>query len=135
MLKENLDAFTWSYEEMKGVHPSMCTHHIYIKEGCKLVQKPQRRMNPALKDIVKEELQKLLDAVFIYLIYDSEWVSSLVLVPKKYGKWRICVNYRELNKATEKDHFPLSFIDQVLDGLVGKMFFSFLDGFSGYNQI
>ena len=56
-------------------------------------------------------------------------------MPKKNGKWRICVNYRELNKATKKDHFPLPFIDQVLDGLVGKKFFSFLDGFSGYNQI
>ena len=61
----------------------MCTHHIYIKEGCKLVWQPQRRMNPTLKDIVKKELQKLLDAGFIYPISDSEWVSPLVLVPKK----------------------------------------------------
>eukprot|EP00253_Pinus_taeda_P034036 PITA_34036 len=68
---------------MKGVHPSVCTHHIYIKEDCKPVKKPQRRMNPTLKDIVKEELQKLLDAGFIYPISDSEWVSPLVPVPKK----------------------------------------------------
>eukprot|EP00253_Pinus_taeda_P030793 PITA_30793 len=120
---------------MKGVHPSVCTHHKYIKEGCKPFRQPQRRMNLALKDIVKEELQKLLDAVFIYPISDSESVSPLVLVPKKNGKWRICVDYQELNKATRKDHFPLPFIDQVLDGLAGKKFFSFLDGFSGYNQI
>ena len=92
-------------------------------------------MNPSLKDIVEEELQKLLDAELIYPISDSEWVSPLVLVPKKNGKWRICVDYRELKKATKKDHFPLPFIDQVLDGLAGKKFFSFLDGFSGYNQI
>ena len=90
-------------------------------------------MNPTLKDIVKEELQKLLDVGFIYPISDSEWISLLVLVPKKNGKWRICVDYRELNKATKKDYFRLLFIDQVLDGLVGKKFFSFLDGFSGYN--
>ena len=118
---------------MKGVQPSVCTHHIYIKEDCTLVRGPQRRMNPALKHIVKEELQKLLDAGFIYPISDSEWVSPLVLVPKKNGMWRICVDYRELNKATKKDHFPLPFIDQVLDGLAGKFFFSFLDGFSRYN--
>ena len=75
MLREHLDAFAWSYKEMKGVHPSVCTHHIYIKEGCKPVCQPQRRMNPALKDIVKEELQKLLDAGFIYPILDSECVN------------------------------------------------------------
>ena len=80
-------------------------------------------MNLALKYIVKEELQKLLDARFIYPISDTKWVSPLVLVPKKNGKWRICVDYRELNKATKKDHFPLPFIDQVLDGLAGKNFF------------
>ena len=76
-----------------------------------------------------------MDAGFIYPISDSEWVSPLVLVPKKNGKWRICVDYRELNKATKKDHFPLPFIDQVLDTLAGKKYFSFLDSFSGYNQI
>lgn len=65
---------------------------IYIKEGCKLVRQPQRRLDPALKDIVKEGLQKLLDARFIYLISYSEWVSPLVLVPKKNGKWRIYVD-------------------------------------------
>ncbi len=117
------------------MHPSVCTHHIYIKEDCKPVRQPQRRMNPALKDIVKKELQKFLDGGFTYHISNSEWVSPLVLVPKKNGKWRIYVDYRELNKATKKDHFPLPFIDQVLDGLAGKKFFSFLDGFSGYNQI
>eukprot|EP00253_Pinus_taeda_P010219 PITA_10219 len=120
---------------MKGVNPSICTHQIYIKEDYKPVRQPQRRINPTLKDIVKEKLQKLPDAGFIYPISDSEWGSPLVLVPKKNGKWRIYVDYRELNKATKKDHFPLPFIDQVLDGLVGKKFFSFLDGFSGYNQI
>jgi hypothetical protein len=92
-------------------------------------------MKPALKNVVKEELQKLLDVGFIYPISDSQWVSPFIMVPKKNGKWRICVDYRELNKATQKDHFPLPFIDQVLDTLAGKKFFSFLDGFSGYNQI
>lgn len=92
-------------------------------------------MNPTLKNIVKEELQKLFDAGFIYPISNSQWVSLLVIVPKNNGKWRICVDYRELNKATLKDHFPLPFINQVLDTLVENKFFSFLDEFSGYNQI
>ena len=84
---------------------------------------------------MKYELQKLLDVNFIYPISDNERVTPLVVVPKKNGKWQICVDYRELNKATQKDHFPLPFIDQVLDALGGKKSFSFIDGFSGYNQI
>eukprot|EP00253_Pinus_taeda_P026684 PITA_26684 len=76
-------------------------------------------MNPALKNVVKEELQKLLNVGFIYPLSDSQWVSPLVMVPKNNGKWWICVDYRELNKATQKDHFRLLFIDQVLDTLVG----------------
>ena len=92
-------------------------------------------MNPALRDIVKEELQKLLNVNFIYPISDSRWVSPLVVVPKKNCKWQICVDYRELKKATLKDYFPLPFINQVVDTLSGKKYFSFLDGFSGYNQI
>ena len=78
-------------------------------------------MNPTLKDIVKEELQKLLNVGFIYPISDSKWVSPLVVVPKKVTwKWHICVDFRELNKATLKYYFPLPFIDQVLDTLSGK---------------
>ena len=93
-------------------------------------------MNPTLKEVVKEELQKLLTAGFIYPISDSKWVSPLVVVPKKVtGKWCICVDFTELNKATLKDYFPLTFIDQVLDILSSKQYFSFLDGYSGYNQI
>ena len=92
-------------------------------------------MNPNLRDIVKEEIQKILEVGSIYPISDSKWVSSLMIVPKNNGKWRLCVDYRELNKVTQKYRFPLPFIDQVLDTLSGKNFFSFLDGFSGYNQI
>eukprot|EP00253_Pinus_taeda_P022803 PITA_22803 len=121
--------------DMKGISPELCTHRIYIKEVSRRVCQLQRRMNPYLRERVKEELQKLLNAGFIYPISDSEWVSPLVIVPKKNGKWRVCVDYRALNKATQKDHFPLPFIDQVLDNLAGKKFFSFLDGFSRYNQI
>lgn len=100
---------------MKGLHPRLCMHQIYIKEDCKPMRQPLRRVNPALREIVKQELQKLLNARFIYPISNSEWVSPLVIVPKKNGKWRVCVDYRELNVANNKYHFPLPFIDQVLD--------------------
>eukprot|EP00253_Pinus_taeda_P013845 PITA_13845 len=135
ILTKHKNAFAWDYPDMKGIDPQLCTHYIYVENDAKLVRQPQRRLNPHLKEVVKAELQKLLDVNFIYPISDSKWVSLLVVVPKKNGKWRICVDYRELNKATQKDHFPFPFIDQVLDTLAGKKFFSFLDGFSGYNQI
>ena len=120
---------------MKGIPYNLCTHHIYIKSDSQPVCQPQRRMNPNLRDIVKEEIQKLLEVGFIYPISNSEWVSPLVIVPKKNGKWRVCVDYREMNKETQKDHFPFPFIDQVPNTLSEKKFFSFLDGFSKYNQI
>lgn len=120
MLKEHKVMFAWEYQNMQGIHPDTCTHHIYIEEGSHPVRQLQQRLNPALRDVVKEELQKLLNVGFIYPILDSRWVSPLVVVPKKNGKWHICVDYRALNKATKKDHFPLPFIDQVLDTLAGK---------------
>ena len=118
---------------MKVIQPETCSHHIYTQEDIRPVRQPQRRMNPTLRDIVKEELQKLLNVNFIYPISDSRWVSPLVVAPKKNGKWRICVDYRELNKTTLRDYFPFPFIDQVLDTLSGNKYFSFLDRFSGYN--
>lgn len=112
-----MDAFDWDYKKLKGVHPFICTHHIYIKEGCNPMHQSQIRMKPNLEDIVKEELQKLLYVGFIYTISYSDWVLPLVLVLKKNAKWRIYVDYTEHNKATKKDRFPFPFIDQVLDGL------------------
>jgi hypothetical protein len=135
MILEQSSAFEWDYSDMKDIHPDTCIHHIYTNDQIIYVRKPQRRMNRALKYIVKEELQKLLHVNFIYPISDSKWVSPLVIVPKNNGKWRICVDFRELNKGTYIDYFIFPFIDQVLDTLSGKMYFSFLDGFSGYNQI
>jgi hypothetical protein len=123
MLQSEFDVFAWDYADMKGIHPDTCTHHIYTNDQIRLVRQPQRRMNLALKDIVKEELQKLLQANLIYPISDSQWVSPLVIVPKKNDKWRICVDFQELNKATHRDYFPLLFIDQVLDTLSRKKHF------------
>lgn len=120
--------FAWDYTHMQGIHLETCTHHIYTDTSIQPVRQPERRMNPMLKEIVRDELQKLLKVKFVYPISDSQWVSPLAIVPKKNGKWRVCVDYKELNKATVNDYFPLPFIDQVLDTLAGKMSFSFLDG-------
>ncbi|KAI3724961.1 hypothetical protein L1987_64729 [Smallanthus sonchifolius] len=124
-----------------------------MEEEHKPVVQPQRRLNPNMSDVVKKEVLKLLDAGLIYPISDSTWVSPTQVVPKKGGMtvvknerneliptrtvtgWRVCIDYRRLNDATRKDHFPLPFIDQMLERLAGQQFYCFLDGFSGYFQI
>ena len=103
--------------------------------------------------MVQKEVLKLLDVDIIYLIADSKWVSPIQVVPKKSGMtvvegesgeliltrtvtgWKVCINYRKLNSYTRKDHFPLLFLDQVLERVSGHAFCYFLDGYSSYNQI
>ena len=86
LLKRHKGAFDWEYTDMRGIPSGLCTHHIYFKDDSKCVRQPQHRMNPNLREIVKEEIHKLLEAGFIYPILDSEWVSPLVIVPNKNGK-------------------------------------------------
>ena len=85
ILREQKDAFSWEYTNMKGIHPNLCIHHIYIRHDAQRVRQPQHRMNLILRDTVKQELQKLLSVEFTYLIYDSQWIAPLVIVPKKNG--------------------------------------------------
>nr|GEZ63145.1 reverse transcriptase domain-containing protein [Tanacetum cinerariifolium] len=123
------------------------------KEDYKPVVQHQRRVNPKIYDVIKKEVKKLLDAGLINPIFDSPSVSPVHCVPKKGGftavknekneliptrlviGWRVCIDYRKLNEATHKDHFPLPFMDQMLERLAGNEYYCFLDGFSGYFQI
>ncbi|RVW18158.1 Retrovirus-related Pol polyprotein from transposon 297 [Vitis vinifera] len=124
-----------------------------MEEEAKPIRQPQRRLNPHLQEVVRVEVLKLLQAGIIYPISDSPWVSPTQVVPKKSGitmvqnekreeittrltsGWRVCIDYRKLNVVTRKDHFPLPFIDQVLERVSGHPFYCFLDGYSGYFQI
>jgi len=124
-----------------------------MEDSIKPVVQHQWRLNPNMRDVVKKEVIKLLDAGLIYPISDSTWVSPVQVVPKKGGitvvpneknelipmrtvtGWRVCIDYRKLNDATRKDHFPLPFIDQMLERLASHAYYCFLDGMSGYLQI
>ncbi|KAL4366469.1 hypothetical protein GQ457_05G021760 [Hibiscus cannabinus] len=152
-LRQHKEALGWTIADIKGISPTICMHKILLDENHKPTVDAQRRLNQAMKDVVRKEILKWLDAGIIYPISDSKWVSPVQCVPKKGGitvisnekneliptrtvtGWRVCMDYRKLNKATRKDHFPLPFIDQMLDRLAGKQFYCFLDGYSGYNQI
>uniref|UniRef100_A0A2N9EYF5 Integrase catalytic domain-containing protein n=1 Tax=Fagus sylvatica TaxID=28930 RepID=A0A2N9EYF5_FAGSY len=153
VLRDHKLALGWTIADIKGISPLICTHKIYLEDDCKTSREPQRRLNPTMKDVVKNEVIKLLDAGIIYPISDSKWVSPTQVVPKKSGitvvknandeliptrlvtGWRMCIDYRKLNFATRKDHFPLPFIDQILERVAGHEYYCFLDGYSGYYQI
>ncbi|KAJ9558642.1 hypothetical protein OSB04_013256 [Centaurea solstitialis] len=153
LLKKHKKAIGWTIADIKGISPSLCQHKINLESGHPGKVQPQRRLNPVMKEVVKKEVLKWLNAGIIYPIASSDWVSPVQCVPKKGGTtvvtnekneliptrivtgWRISMDYRQLNLATKKDHFPLPFIDQMLDRLAGNEFYCFLDGYSGYNQI
>ncbi|GKD45891.1 putative nucleotidyltransferase, ribonuclease H [Tanacetum coccineum] len=139
--------------DIKGISPLYCTHKILMEDDYKPVIQPQRHLNLKVQDVVKNEIMKLLDFGLIYPISDSSWVSPIYVVSKKGGMtvvlndnnqlipsrivtgWRVCNDYHKLNHATRKDHFPLPFIDQMLERLCGNEYYCFLDGFSGFFQI
>ena len=139
--------------DFNGIDPSLCMHRIFLEEDSNPSREAQRRLNPKVWDVVKDEILKWLNAGIIYFISDSPWVSSVHVVPKKTGitvttndrgeeiqrrlstKWRVCIDYQKLNTTTKKDHFPLPFIDQILDKISGQGFYCFLDGYSVYNQL
>ncbi|KAL6322429.1 hypothetical protein AAG906_008084 [Vitis piasezkii] len=152
VLKRCKKAIGWQISDLKGISPLVCTHHIYMEEEAKPIRQFQRRLNPHLQEVVRVRSEATSSGI-IYPISDSPWVSPTQVVPKKSGitvvknergeeittrltsGWRVCIDYRKLNAVTRKDHFPLPFIDQVLERVSGHPFYCFLDGYSGYFQI
>ena len=134
-LKEYRDVFAWSYKDLKGVDPKVCQHTIPLKDGAKPRKQRPYTYNDTFARKIKEEIDKLLEAEFIYEIEHTEWVSPIVVVPKKNGKLRVCVNLKQVNAVTIRDNYPLPITDHVIERVAGKAAYSFLDGFSGYNQL
>ncbi|XP_039022787.1 uncharacterized protein LOC120155295 [Hibiscus syriacus] len=135
LLQEFKDIFAWSYQDMPGLSTDIVIHKLPINPEYKPVQQKLRRMRPEMLLQIKEEVMKQINAGFLQASKYPEWVANIVPVPKKNGKVRMCVDYRDLNKASPKDSFPLPHIDTLVDNTAGHAWFSFMDGFSGYNQI
>nr|GFA58146.1 reverse transcriptase domain-containing protein [Tanacetum cinerariifolium] len=146
-LKSHKRAIAWKLSDIQGINPEFYTHKILMEEDYKPTFQHQRRVNPKIHDVIKKEVEKLLDAGLIYPISDSPWVSPVHCVPKKCDftiieneeneliptclvtGWRVYIDYQKLNKATRKYHFPLPFMDQILERLAGNEYYCFLDGF------
>jgi len=122
-------------DDMTGIDPRIMTHRLSVCKEAKPVAQKKRRLGEEKKKVAMEEVQKLLNAGFIREIQYTTWLANIVLVKKSNGKWRMCTDYTDLNKACPKDAYPLPSIDRLVDGAAGHRMLSFLDAFSGYNQI
>uniref|UniRef100_A0A2N9FYJ3 Retrotransposon gag domain-containing protein n=1 Tax=Fagus sylvatica TaxID=28930 RepID=A0A2N9FYJ3_FAGSY len=134
-LKDNKDVFAWSHEDMPGINPSIISHKLNVDPSLRPIKQKRRVFAPERNNAIMEEVDKLLAANFIREVYYPDWLANVVMVKKSTGKWRMCVDFTDLNKACPKDSFPLPRIDQLVDSTAGHKLLTFMDAFSGYNQI
>ena len=135
LLFEYKDVFAWSYKDMPGLDPKVAVHNLAVKRGVRPIKQAQRRFRLELIPKIETEVNKLIEAGFIREVKYPTWISSIILVKKKNGQIRICVDFRDLNNAYPKDDFPLPITELMVDATTGHEALSFMDGSSGYNQI
>ncbi|RVX08731.1 Transposon Ty3-I Gag-Pol polyprotein [Vitis vinifera] len=123
---------TFGYEGNSSLYRS---HKLNVLPAARPIRQKIRRFHPDRQRVIQDEINKLLEAGFIREVSYPDWLANVVVVPKKEGKWRVCVDYTNLNNACPKDSFPLPRIDQIVDSTSGQGMLSFLDAFSGYHQI
>jgi hypothetical protein len=135
LMKQYSDIFSWSYKDLKVFDTEIIQHKIPLKPGSKPIKKKSRQFNPLLLPIIEKKLKRLLEDKIIVPLRYSEWVSNLVPFRKKNREIRLCVDFRNLNRCSLKDNYPLPKMDHILQRVVGAKRISILDGYSGYNQI
>ena len=131
--RRNVDVFAWSAYEAPGVDPDLIYHYLNVNPSVIPKKQPPRRSSKEHFDAVKEEVNKLKQVGAIKEVFYHEWLANTMVVKKKNGKWRVCVDFINLNKACPKDPFPMPRIDQLVDATVGHHRMSFLDVFQGYH--
>ncbi|CAA0810440.1 Unknown protein, partial [Striga hermonthica] len=134
-LKQNSDVFAWKHEDMKGIDPGVASHKLNLDRTVRPVVQKRRKLGPDRQKALEEEVKKLVDNKFIKEAKYPTWVSNPVLVKKSNGLWRLCIDFSDLNKACPKDSYPLPHIDYMVDATSGHELMSFMDAYSGYNQI
>uniref|UniRef100_A0A2N9FX15 Uncharacterized protein n=1 Tax=Fagus sylvatica TaxID=28930 RepID=A0A2N9FX15_FAGSY len=134
-LKSNLDVFAWTHDDMPGIDPSTICHKLNVDPSIRPIKQKRRVFAPDRNQAISDEVEKLLTAGFIREVFYPDWLANVVMVKKANGKWRMCVDFTDLNKACPKDSFPLPRIDQLVDSTAGHRLLTFMDAFSGYNQI
>ena len=135
LFRQCRDVFAWTYEDLKTYYTCIIQHVIPIKVGVKPFQQPLRKMHLKLEPLIQNEVKKLLDAKITFRVRHSEWVENLVLLRKKSGEIILCVDFSNLNRASDKDNYPVPQMEWILQMVSSSELFSLLDGFSGYNQV
>ena len=130
-----MDVFAWSYEYITGLDPSIVQYHFPTLPHARPVKQKLRQLHPRWSLQVKEEIQKQFSVGFISVVEYPKWLANIVPIPKNDGKVRVCVDFKDLNKASPKDDFPFPHIDLLVNSTADHLMLSFMDGFSGYNQI
>ena len=132
-LQQNLDVFAWSHKDMPSIPTEVIQHKLNVNPESKPVHQRRRVFAPEQDQAVRDEVARLLTAGFIREVYYPDWLANVVLVKKANGKWRMCVDFTDLNRAYPKDSFSLPRIDQLVDSTAGHRLLTFMDAFSGYN--
>ncbi|XP_048613157.1 uncharacterized protein LOC106398560 [Brassica napus] len=133
-LKKNVSTFAWSMADMKGIDPAITTHELNVDPTFKPIRQKRRKLGPNMSKAVNEEVERLLGAGSIAELRYPEWLANLVVVKKKNGKWRVCVDFTDLNKACPKDSYSLPNIDRLVESTAGNEMLTFMDAYFGYNQ-
>ena len=134
-LRQNVEVFAWDAYEAPGVDPNFICYHLNVSPAVTPKKQPPRPLSKEHADAVREEVMKLKKVGAIKEVFYPEWLANTVVVKKKSGKWRVCVDFTDQNKACPKDPFPMPRIDRLVDSTVGHLQMSFLDSFQGYHQI
>ena len=132
---KNKDLFSWTTVDMPNIHLEAMSHKLAIFKEARTVAQKKRKMGEERRQVVESEVKKLLEAGFIREVKYTMWLANMVMVKKSSGKWRMCTDFTDLNKAYPKGAYPLPSIDRLIDGASDHKVLSFLDAYSRDNQI
>ena len=133
--KKNVDVFVWDAYDVPRIDPNFICHNLNVDPSATPKKQPPWRPSKKHADAIRDEVKRLKQVGAIKEVFYPEWLANTVVIKKKSGKWRACVDFIDLNKVCPKDPFPVPRIDQLMDATVGHPQMSFLDTFQGYHQI
>ncbi|KAL0431952.1 UNVERIFIED_CONTAM: Retrovirus-related Pol polyprotein from transposon gypsy [Sesamum radiatum] len=134
-LRENVYMFAWSPSDFRGIDPEAIVHRLNVDPMMPPVKQKKRSFGAERNRIIEEEVKKLLEAGYVSEVQYTDWLANVVVVPKAAGKWRMCTDFTDLNKACPKDPYLLPRIDLLVDSTAGYELFSMMDAYQGYHQI